>query len=52
VISAEDETQAAEKPVKARQTIGINANAMQLRHLTSPQNAASSQPSGSCYHSL
>jgi len=45
VISAEGEAQAAEKLVEASQTIGSNANAMQLRYLNSLQDAAGSQAS-------
>ena len=42
VISAEGEAQAAAKLVEASQTIGANANAMQLRYLNSLQDAAQS----------
>lgn len=51
VISAEGEAQAAEKLVKARQTTGINVDAMRLRYLNSLQDAAGSQASRSLYHS-
>jgi len=45
VISAEGEAQAAQKLVEASQTIGDNANAMQLRYLNSLQDAAASPAS-------
>lgn len=45
VISAEGEAQAARKLVEAGQTIGDNAYAMQLRYLSSLQEAASSPAS-------
>jgi len=45
VISADGEAQAAAKLVEASQTIGENANAMQLRYLNSLQDAASSPAS-------
>jgi regulator of protease activity HflC (stomatin/prohibitin superfamily) len=48
VISAEGEAQAAMKVVEARQTVGENANAMQLRYLNSLPDSAQRPASTTC----